>query len=955
MVTRGREQPDRRRSRVTSAARARPTVPRLLGSALVVAHDELTVPAASTDAAAPPGRIGRYTITRIVGAGGMGVVLAGHDPELDRAVAIKLLNPGHRFESRTGGAARLEREARAMARVAHPNVVTVYEVGRADDRVFLAMELVVGTTLRTWCEAPRPWREVVARFVAAGRGLAAAHAQGLVHLDFKPDNVLIGADGRPRVTDFGLAAPVDDTDAAPTPGAGTPAYMAPEQWRGADLTPACDQFALCVAWWEALTGQRPFVARPDRTLEAVVLAGEVTEPARRGPHPRWLEAYLRRGLAVAPADRWPSVSALLDAIEGRLRRRGRLPWLAAAAGVGAAVAVAIASSTGDAAPACRPPTAQVAEVWTPARAAAVTARLRQLDPAGAEARLAVIASLRDRYLDGWSALHGEVCAATRVRHEQSDSMFDARMRCLRERKDALSQALGVIAEAGDGEALDRALSALVELPPVAACTPGPGGELDEEVVAAPRRAELERVLAEVRRITAQRTAGRLHGLRGRARGTVETASALGHPRTEAVALSEQAEIELDLATYEEAETTLRRLIQLAARARATRLEAAAWTRLVFAIGFGRRRPDDGLALVPAATAAIERAGNPVDLRARLWLTEAQILDETPRVAEGIERLLAARDALAEPSAAAAWPVLAIDVYAELGNAYARAERGELAVAALTEALTRYRKTFGANSINEARTLNNLSDVLQRLGRFDEALSYAAQAEAIWRERTGVSLRVAELRFQRATALGNLGRWAEAAPLFASALTIARAKLAPTEPRLGIFLGGHATGLEHQGRLDEAEALYAEALACFQAPDVMDLNLPIYLYNRGELRRRRGQWEAAAADHRRAIEEFERQAGPSSSLLLYPLVGLGRVEHARRARAAAVAALTRARTIEPSGADQLQVALATAYLGLAVGGRRGASLTAEGRAAVAALVDSVADASAELAQLDAVRR
>ena len=921
----------------------------------MVANDESTVPA-TADAPAPPGRIGRYSITRVVGAGGMGVVLAGHDPELDRAVAIKLLNPGHRLESLTGGAARLEREARAMARVAHPNVVTVYEVGRADDRVFLAMELVVGTTLRAWCAAPRPWREVVAMFVAAGRGLAAAHAQGLVHLDFKPDNVLIGADGRPRVTDFGLAAPVDDDATATTtsPGAGTPAYMAPEQWRGADLTPACDQFALCVAWWEALTGARPFQPRPDRSLDAVVRAGEVAEPRRRGPHPRWLEAYLRRGLAVAPGDRWPSVTALLDAIEGRLRRRARLPWLAAATGLSAAVALAIASSTGGEAPTCRPPTAQVAEVWSPARAAAVTARVRQLDPAGADARLALIADVRERYLDGWSALHGEVCAATRLRHEQSDSMFDARMRCLHERKDALSLALGVLAEASDGEALDRALAALVELPPVAACTPGPGGELDEEVVAAPRRADLDRVLDEVQRITAQRNAGRLHGLRGRARGTVETASALGHPRTEAVALSEQAAIELDLGTYEEAEATLRPLIQLAARARAPRLEAAAWTRLIFAIGFGRRRPDDGLALVPAATAAIERAGNPVDLRARLWLTEAQVLDETPRVAEAIERLLAARAALAEPTAAAAWPILAIDIYAELGNAYARAERGELAVAALTEALARYRQIFGPNSLDEARTLNNLSDVLQRLGRFDEALGHAAQAEAIWRERSGVSLRVAELRFQRATALGNLGRWDEAAPLFASALTIARAKLAPTEPRLGVFLGGHATGLEHQGRLDEADAVYAEALACFQAPDVMDLNFPIYLYNRGELRRRRGRWAEAAADHRLAIAEFERQAGRSSSLLLYPLVGLGRTEQARGARAAAVEALTRARTLAPSGADQLQVALATAYLGLAVGGRRGARLTAEGRAAIAALVDGVADARAELAQLDAVR-
>ncbi|KAB2899794.1 MAG: serine/threonine protein kinase, partial [Kofleriaceae bacterium] len=182
-------------------------------------------------ATAPGGTMGRFVVLGVLGAGGMGVVLQAFDPELDRKVAIKVL--------RSGGAgvearARLQREAQAMAKLSHPNAVTVYEVGRAGDHLFIAMELVEGTTLKAWlAAAPRTWREVLAMYVATGRGLEAAHRAGLVHRDFKPENVLLGADGRPRVSDFGLA---ESGARDPEVVAGTPIYMAPEQWLGGDST-----------------------------------------------------------------------------------------------------------------------------------------------------------------------------------------------------------------------------------------------------------------------------------------------------------------------------------------------------------------------------------------------------------------------------------------------------------------------------------------------------------------------------------------------------------------------------------------------------------------------------------------------------------------------------------------------------------------------------------------------
>ena len=212
-----------------------------------------TLPLGEVEATAsvvPGATYGRFVVIGVLGSGGMGVVLSAYDPKLDRNVALKLLRPEVWSAASGGARERLQREAQAMARLSHPNVVTVYEAGQVGDREFLAMELVDGETLRAWQRAePRAWRDALAIYIAAGRGLAAAHAAGLVHRDFKPDNVLIGRDGRPRVGDFGLVS----VGAEPRTVRGTPAYMAPEQWSAAeDIDARADQFSFCVALWEAI-------------------------------------------------------------------------------------------------------------------------------------------------------------------------------------------------------------------------------------------------------------------------------------------------------------------------------------------------------------------------------------------------------------------------------------------------------------------------------------------------------------------------------------------------------------------------------------------------------------------------------------------------------------------------------------------------------------------------------
>lgn len=303
-------------------------------------------------------RVGRYVIDAHVGAGGMGRIYTAHDPKLDRRVALKLLRAEQRDEQ---GRDRLLREARALAKLAHPHVVAVHDTGVVGDQVFVAMEYVSGTTLREVVAQRRHgWREALDLLLPVAHGLAAVHAAGLVHRDLKPANVMLGDDGRVRLMDFGLArAPAaaaaadGETGAAPPvepEGAtltrtgtvlGTPPYMAPEQWHGRVADARCDQFAFCVTLWEALHGERPFAGQGVTALERAITQGVITAPARLGEVPRWLHRVLERGLSVEPGDRFPSMDALIERLEHG-RRRARDRWIAAGIGLVAMATVGLA-------------------------------------------------------------------------------------------------------------------------------------------------------------------------------------------------------------------------------------------------------------------------------------------------------------------------------------------------------------------------------------------------------------------------------------------------------------------------------------------------------------------------------------------------------------------------------------------------------------------------------------
>ena len=424
--------------------------------------------------------LGRYLVLGLLGRGGMGEVYVAYDPELDRKVALKVLYGG--WSAGREPQARLLREAQSAARLTHPNVVRIYDVGSVGDRIFVAMELIDGVDLAAWARAEaRPWREVLGIFLQAGRGLAAAHAAGLVHRDFKPGNVLVagdGRDGRVVVVDFGLALDVGPPDAAPAPDepsdaaagqsalriAGTPAYMAPEQLRGGPVDHRADQFGFCAALYEALYGELPFAGTAPAELLETIEASAVRDPPPAARVPAWLRRTIVRGLAADAAARYPSMDALLAALhrDPAARRRRRL---LAAAGIAILVAAGLAARQlqlrreGVCAGAER----KLAGIWDAGRKREVQAALAA---AGAPAAAGAAASgnfgprvepLLDRYARDWVAQHTAACEATRRRGEQSESLLDLRMACLETRRQELRAATDLLARP-DPQIARRAVS-----------------------------------------------------------------------------------------------------------------------------------------------------------------------------------------------------------------------------------------------------------------------------------------------------------------------------------------------------------------------------------------------------------------------------------------------------------------------------------------------------------------
>jgi eukaryotic-like serine/threonine-protein kinase len=437
----------------------------------------------------PPGsRVDRYQVLGGIGRGGMGEVYAAYHPDLDRRIALKVVN-----ESGAGAPerrSRLLREARAIARLSHPNVVAVYDAGTVGDRVYIAMEFVAGETIDEWLRSgTRSWQEILDAFVAAGRGLAAAHAAGVIHRDFKPQNVMVGRDGSVRVMDFGLARlaqePADvaeaetDGEQRPQPATvtktgalvGTLAYMAPEQFRSEPLDPRADQFSFCVAFYEALYGSRPVLAHLATT--GATHQDDKSGGSRASGVPAWLRSTIARGLSPDRDRRFASMEALLASVtRGRTRIRRRVTAL------GVTMAALLLSIGGWRLAAarrisCAVPEDRVAGAWAPAdekdpRRQAVHRAFAATGRPSAETSWQRVSRVLDDYIKGWSAMYVQTCEATHARGEQSAAVLDLRMSCLSDNLDQVRALTNVLAGA-DAATLGKAVAAAHDLTPVSRC------------------------------------------------------------------------------------------------------------------------------------------------------------------------------------------------------------------------------------------------------------------------------------------------------------------------------------------------------------------------------------------------------------------------------------------------------------------------------------------------------
>jgi hypothetical protein len=406
-------------------------------------------------------RVGRYELQDVIARGGMGIVYAAYDPQLHRRVALKLISQRLGDE----GDARLLREAQAMGQLAHPNVVGVYDAGRVGNGFFIAMELVEGMTLRKWLESPRSWREVVAVLREAGKGLAAAHAVGLVHRDFKPDNVLIANDGKVRVTDFGLVRAAGGRPGEATPlhvaltqnGVlmGSAGYLAPELLGFTPATAASDQFSFCVSLYESLYGQTPFSGESLVGIAVAAKDGKLHEPPADSKVPRWLfDEVLRKGLAAEPEQRFESLDALLARL-GKVPGRSRRFWIVAGAAAAAiALALPIAAAAIIHPPRCTGFEQELAGVWDDAlsqkaEGAFTAAGKEPLVWRRAKARL-------QRYSQDWLDARAQACRA------RDDSP------CLTQRRDELKALVEAFTQA-DAIVADNAAAAVTELEAPGSC------------------------------------------------------------------------------------------------------------------------------------------------------------------------------------------------------------------------------------------------------------------------------------------------------------------------------------------------------------------------------------------------------------------------------------------------------------------------------------------------------
>ena len=838
------------------------------------------------------GMLGRYRLVAKLGDGGMGVVFSAYDPKLARNVAIKVM----RSHGRASAQRRFIREAQAMARLSHPNVVQIYEIGEVGALTFIVMELVDGQTLSAWLrERPRPLQRVLEVFDAAGRGLAAAHDAGLVHRDFKPDNVMLRGDGRVLVMDFGLArregsAEPNTADVArlgplaidlTSAGAvlGTPAYMAPEQFLGQATDARTDQFSFCVALWEAVHRQRPFVGGDYDTLSSSVITGRFHELTPESP--AWLRRTLRRGLAVDPEQRWPTMTSLLAALRRGPRRRRRYGRIAAAV-IGLAT-LAVGATLGlqtrarsVAVEACTSEGHGLDDEWNDGVRDELALAIGNLDDEATRASWQRLRATLDDYADEWARLREDSCTAADVDGALEPHARARVFECLDERRAAFSTLVEAWRERErwDTQTLAAATQAAAGLPDLRSCTSATWLTAAIEPPSDPTRHLLvRRQRLELERAKALALAGDHHQSLSRSEAVLAAATELDWRPLMAAARLQIGEAQDDLGRYNESVDSVR----------AAYLDAT-------------EAGDDYLALRAATVLAPLLATELSDHEAGLYWAE-------------IGKRLIARGSLEGTLEEA-------QLLNGLGIVLSHAGETEAALAAHERALAIHVEVLGPDHYALGTGHNNMGSTYMRKGDPEAALEHYRRAQTIWAENLGPANSEHGLAWNNvATVQLRLGQNEEALASYQKCRAAWAISLGDEHPWIAKSIAGVGKAHEQRGELDLALAAYEDSLAM-----------------------------------------WERLVGPDDAGVAHPLMGIARVHGLRGEHELARTALERIVQVREDGsASPIQIAESQLLLAKTLdtlGERRRASKLASKAAAVfrdQARNDSLAEAEAIVAK------
>ncbi len=760
---------------------------------------------------------GRYRVLRELGRGGMGITYVARDQELDREVAFKLVRPDVGILD--SAQVRLHREAQALARLAHPNIVAVYDVGVHQGRAFIAMELVKGQPLDPrQLTRTHSWREVLGIFQQVGAGLQAAHAAGLVHRDVKPSNIMLGDDGRVRLLDFGLAQPGDEpagADAAHAgarasremdeePGAelnapealagpgpqltstgamvGTPGYMAPEQIDGHLADARSDQFSFCVSLFEALHGERPFFGKNVRMLRALMYHGVIREVSDGVPG--WLQEIVVRGLSFDPAARWPSMDVLLAALARGARPR--LAWwrIGGLMGLcmGAVTAAALTFSMGDeqtgAGIMCTGASAQIEEAWNDRQRSVVARAIHATGSAHAAEAWQRTRVLLDRYAEEWVTAATDACESMTATDDWGEERL-VQMQCLTERRRSLRVLAGELGHL-DGKEASAAIQAAGRLPRIATCADRDYLRTRIKPPEDERVAEQVEILrATITRADELQKLGKYEEALAIALPVLETATALGYAPLEAEARVRLGDLLEKNGDYQEAESQLRAAYFLARTLehRAVAYEAASL--LVVVLGNRMARYDEALEWGRHAHAELIGTDSDLD-RASLLFHLGQALWKQGRYEEAAAHQHHAR-IIRERLLGPVHPDMAASLNG-LGEVARLRGHHEEAASYYRQAIAVYEQTLGQDYPRLAYPLHNLGLVYSRQGRHAEVAEYFHRAWTVWEHALGREhIEVAYPLLGLATSYLHLGRAADALPLAERVLALReRNRVAPPE-------------------------------------------------------------------------------------------------------------------------------------------------------------------------------